>query len=91
MSPIRRRPEADAARLGASPSSTSTRSNRPGTWTSGLDGRSTNTTNSCRLGASASAASICRANRPNPRRFARQLPSIPILMAGALDLAKYCI
>ena len=46
------------------------------------DGRSTKTVNRCSAGCRESASSNCRANRPNPRRFERQLPSIPILMSG---------
>ena len=82
MSRHRRRPCADAARLGASPTSTTTRSNPSGTSTVPADGPSTKTVNRCGVPWRAIASTSRRANRPNPRRLDRQLPSIPILMAG---------
>ena len=83
MSRKRRRPWADAARLGASP----TVDDHPLEATQGLrpqraDGPSTKTREfDARSAAAQSAASNCRANRPKPRRLDRQLPSIPILMS----------
>ena len=82
MSRHRRRPCADAARLGASPTSTTTRSKPSGTSTMLADGASTKTRKRWGVSCRAIASTSRRANRPKPRRLDRQLPSIPILMAG---------
>jgi hypothetical protein len=80
MSPYRRRVPAEAAVLGAWRSGTTTRANDCGTAMNSADGPSTKTVNRCSDGCSASAVKSPRVKRPNPRRFARQLPSIPIFM-----------
>ncbi len=82
MSRQRRLPCALAARLGAWATSTTTRSNRAGTSALAAEGRSTKTVKECGVACSARAATSWRANRPNPRRLDRQLPSIPIFIGG---------